>query len=172
MGKSSLRQLPIDHFRTLRNASNNQVAWRDVTTQIGLPVGVGLIVWIFDARLSDVTGAVAGVSIVAGLLFSMAIFLFQLRITIEGPQADQQLGSADFQLIDECMANTLWAILCGLSLTLYLVVCGAGRWINNPGPGPILTGVATAAALHFLLVIMMCLKRLRRAYQRIGMKKQ
>ena len=69
------------------------------------------------------------------------------------------------------MKNTLWAIVWGLTLVLFLVVVGAGGWISTDGAGPILTGVTVGASVHFLLVIGMCLKRLRRAYERIGMRR-
>ncbi len=96
----------------------------------------------------------------------MAVFLFQLRTSLG---ADNRLGDADCALVDECMSNTLWAILWGLALALFLIVAGGGGWIGAEGSGAILTGIAVAGvAAHFLLVIGMCLKRLRRAYERIA----
>lgn len=68
----------------------------------------------------------SGISIVAGLLFAMAVFLFQLRVTLG---TDKRPGEDDYVLVDECMANTLWAILCGLALALFVIVGGAGKWI-------------------------------------------
>lgn len=168
MGKSSLQTIPYDHFRTLYNAETGRISWLDLGIQIGIPIVGGVATWCFGATLTDVGGAVAGVSIVAGLLFSMAVFLFQLRISIPD---DKRLQYRDFDLIDECMHNTLWAIVWGLSLTLYLVVASAGGWISAGKSGPILTGIAVGATLHFLLVIGMCLKRLRRAYERIAMRR-
>lgn len=97
-----------------------------------------------------------------------AVFLFQFRITLDN---DKRLGEDDFALVDECMANTLWAILWGVTLAVYLIVCDAGKWICNDSWGPALTGIAVAGTVHFLLVIGMCLKRLRRAYERIAMKR-
>lgn len=98
----------------------------------------------------------------------MAVFIFQLRVSLG---TDQRLGEDDYALVDECMSNTLWAILWGLGLALFLIVCGAGNWMSKDVAGPVLTGVAIAAAMHFLLIIGMCLKRLRRAYERIAMKR-
>lgn len=57
-----------------------------------------------------------------------------------------------------------------MTLAVYLIVCGAGKWIGNDSCGPTLTGIAVVGTAHFLLVIGMCLKRLRRAYERIAMK--
>lgn len=168
MGKSSLWRVPADHFRTLYDNRNQRPDVRAIAWQVAIPVGVGIVVWKLGAKMGDVGGAVSGISIVSGLLFAMAVFLFQLRLTLG---ADKRLGEDDYALVDECMANTLWSILWGLGLALFLIVCGAGKWIGDDQQGPVLSGIAVAAAIHFLLTISMCLKRLRRAYQRIAMRR-
>ena len=168
MGKASLWTVPTDHFRTLYDNRTGRPDWGAVTWQALVPIVSGGAAWKLGAKMGDVSGAVSGISIVAGLLFAMAVFLFQLRVTLG---EDRRLGEDDFVLVDECMANTLWAILWGLALTVFLVVCGAGEWIGGDRSGPVLTGIAIAAAVHFLLVIGMCLKRLRRAYERIAMRR-
>lgn len=168
MGKASLWRVPADHFRTLYDNRTGKPDWAAAAWQGMFPIAAGVATWWFGAKLADVSAAVAGISIVAALLFAMAVFLFQLRVTLGG---DSRLGDDDYRLVDECMSNTLWAILWGLGLALFLIVCGAGRWIANDGVGPVLTGIAVGASAHFLLVISMCLKRLRRAYERIAMKR-
>lgn len=167
MGKASLWRVPADHFATLYDNRTSRPDWVAIAVQSLLPIAAGAGTWVLGAKISDVGGAVAGISIVAGLLFAMAVFLFQLRITLG---ADKRLVEDDFALVDECMANTLWAILWGLMLVGYLIVCGAGKWIGTEPLGPVLTGIAVAGTVHFLLVIAMCLKRLRRAYERIAMR--
>lgn len=168
MGKASLWRVPADHFGTLYDNRTRRPDWWGIAAQALLPVGSGVGTWKLGAKIADIGDAVSGISIVAGLLFAMAVFLFQLRISLG---QDERLGENDFALIDECMANTLWAILWGLALVLYLVVVGAGKWIDSDPLGPVLTGIAVAGAAHFLLVIAMCLKRLRRAYERIAMRR-
>lgn len=168
MGKASLWRVPADHFSTLYDNRTKRPDWPGILMQAVLPLGAGVATWKLGAKITDVGGAVSGISIVAGLLFAMAVFLFQLRIGLGG---DKRLGRDDLALVDECMANTLWAILWGLALVFYLVVAGAGKWIGDPRLGPPLTGIAVAGAVHFLLVIAMCLKRLRRAYERIAMRR-
>lgn len=168
MGKSSLVRVPFDHFHTLYNARTGKADWRAWCAQVGIPCLIGAITAIMGAELGDVGNAVAGVSIVSGLLFAMAIFLFQLRLSLG---QDNRLNENDYRLIDECMSNTLWAIVWGLTLTVYLVVVDAGGWMKQGTLAMIFNGVAVAAGIHFLIVIMMCIKRLRRAYERIGMRR-
>ena len=167
MGKAALWRVPADHLRTLYDNKTHQTDWVAVVMQVVVPLAVGIWSWGLGAKLGDVGAAVTGISIVAGLLFSMAVFLFQLRLSLG---ADKRLGKDDYVLVDECMSNTLWAILWGLGLTLFLIVCDAGNWIGADNSGSVLTGIAIAATTHFLLVIGMCLKRLRRAYERIAMR--
>lgn len=168
VGKASLWRVPADHFSTLYDNRTKRPDWWGIAAQVLVPLIAGVATWKLGAKIGDVGGAVSGISIVAGLLFAMAVFLFQLRITLG---SDKRLGEDDFALVDECMANTLWAILWGLALAVYLIVCGAGKWIGNDSSGPVLTGIAVAGTVHFLLVIGMCLKRLRRAYERIAIRR-
>ena len=126
MGKASLWRVPADHFRTLYDNRTGRPDWRGIAAQALLPLIGGTATWKLGARITDVGGAVSGISIVAGLLFTMTVFLFQLRITLDN---DKRLGEDDFALVDECMANTLWAILWGVTLAVYLIVCDAGKWI-------------------------------------------
>lgn len=168
MGKSSLLRVPSDHFHTLYNARTGKADWRAWCAQLGIPCLIGTITAIMGAKLEDVGDAVAGVSIVSGLLFAMAIFLFQLRMSLS---QDNRLTESDYRLVDECMSNTLWAIVWGLTLTVYLVVADAGGWMKQGSLAMVFTGAATGAGIHFLIVIMMCIKRLRRAYERIAMRR-
>lgn len=167
VGKASLWKVPADHFSSLYNNRNGRADWWGIAAQTLLPLIMGAATWKLGANINDIGSAVEGISIVAGLLFTMAVFLFQVRTSLDN---DKRLGKDDFALVDECMANTLWAILWGITLAVYLIVCGAGKWIGNDSWGPTLTGIAVAGIVHFLLVIGMCLKRLRRAYERIAMK--
>lgn len=168
MGKSSLWQIPHNHFKSLYNARTLRADYRAWLLQVGVPCLVGTGVGVAGGELEKVGDAVAGVAIVSGLLFSMAVLLFQLRMSLVG---DKRLTQKDYELVDECMANTLWAIVWGLSLTVYLVVVGALDGMSGSAWAPLLTGIAAGAAVHFLLVIMMCIKRLQRSYERFAAKR-
>ncbi|WP_298591857.1 hypothetical protein [uncultured Kocuria sp.] len=189
MGKSSLLAIPADHFATLYDNRTGKLNPLDIAHHIGTPALIGTACWFYKVNLADATGAISGVSIVAGLLFSMAVFLFQLRTSLpKTPTADglgrsydtkrteslaeqagnKRISTSERDLIDECFSNVLWAILIGLFLAIYLIIGGAAKWFTHPNTGSIFTGIAIAISAHFLLTIAMCLKRLRRAYETIG----
>lgn len=169
MGKTSLWCIPRDHFQTLVDHRSGRISPGDVLLQFVVPAAGGVVGGLLGSVLKDVSAAVSAVAIIAGLLCSMAVFVFQLRL---GLLDDRRLGDDDRELVDQCFSNVMWAILVGFGLAVYLVICGAGGWIGCGILGRILTAVAIAVGLHFLLVIAMCLKRLRRAYERIAMKKR
>lgn len=177
MSKISLIGVVKDHFSTLKDARTGKISYLDLVTQVGFPILFGLVVGVLGLRFTTVEHAVAGISIVTGLSFGIAIFVFQLRLSL--PQ-NKNVQAQDYTLIDEMMANLLWAILWGLVIVLYLFVCDLGGWVIEDDQFPlasnsevhtsrILSGVAVAGVGHLVLVLAMCLKRLRRAYQRIGM---
>lgn len=111
MGKASLWSVPADHFRTLYDNRTGRPDWWAIVWQAVLPLGAGVAIWLLGAKMAEVGAAVSGISIVAALLIAMAVFLFQLRVTLG---TDKRLAEDDYSLVDECMANTLWAILWGL----------------------------------------------------------
>ena len=171
MSKSSLFAIAADHFATLRDASTDRVSVRDVSEQGLLPAVVSVASLAMGWYWPDPTGAVAGVSIVAALLCSMAVFIFQLRLETYHI-ADPRLGDQDYALLDQTFHNVMWAIVVGLGLAIYLIAVSALGLLRADTVGRVLTALAVFAAVHFLMVIAMTLKRLRRAYERIAARKR
>ncbi|AEX70294.1 hypothetical protein ACQXZL_03835 [Corynebacterium diphtheriae] len=167
MKKSSLKGIVLDHFGTLIDNKDKSRRLEDWLTQVGLPIVIGVVCFCRGVKLGEVGTAVSGVSIVSALLCAMAVFLFQLRVDLS---KSNKILQRDYDLVDQCMFNTLWAIVWGMGLSVFLIVCEAGGWLDSAKSGPVVTGIAVAASVHFVLVIAMCLKRLREAYRRIGMK--
>lgn len=180
MGKTSVVGILKDHFDTLRNVRDNKLKIQDFVVQVGVPLLMGVVVWFGEFKLGQIELAVSGISIVSGLLFAVVIFLFQLRISL--PE-DPDISRDDRALLDETMFNVLWAILWGLLLVFYLIVCGSFAWIETPATPKtsvdpdsgsklpiLLSSVAVVAGAHLVFVLAMCLKRIRRAYQRIAMR--
>lgn len=174
MGKLSLWRIPRNHFRTLRNGQTGKIHVPDYLMQLGIPVVASTFAWILDFRLVKVDNAVAGISIVSGLLFAVVVFLFQLRTSLP---TNPLIIDADLELLDEIMFNCLWAMLSGLFLVFFLVVVGSTEWVGAPSsldPSEetmirIISCISIAAGGHLLMVLTMCLKRIHRAYERLAM---
>ncbi len=171
LSKTSLLPIVVDHFRTLVDSETGKVCWRDVVEQFALPAVVAAASLATGWYWKDTAGAVAGVSIVAALLCSMAVFIFQLRLETHQIN-DKRLVSRDYELLDETFYNVMWAIIVGLGLALYLIAVDALGMFGNDLRGQLLTAAAVFVAAHFLSVIAMSLKRLRRAYERIAARKR
>jgi hypothetical protein len=168
MGMASVFEIARDHFRTLHRRGSSAISRKEVISQFLVPFCAGIATYFMDWHLADATGAIAGISIVAALMCAMAVFIFQIRLQIH---QDQRLIDDDFTLIDEVFSNVMWAILVGLGLALYLVVFDALGLLITATAGSWLTAFAVFVAAYFVVVVCMCLKRLRRAYERIGAQK-
>lgn len=174
MGKLSLWRIPRDHFLTLRNGRTGKIHVPDYLMQLGIPLAVSAFAWFLDFRLVTVDNAVAGISIVSGLLFAVVVFLFQLRTSLPN---NPLIIDSDLELLDEIMFNCLWAMLWGLLLVFFLVVVGSTEWVGAPASlepneetlSRVISCVSIAAGGHLLMVLTMCLKRIHRAYERIAM---
>ena len=128
---------------------------------------------------------IVGISIVSALMCAMATLLFQIRSQMaDGPdEAPAGGGGAtahlafrmklrDKRFIDEVFDDVMWAILVGLTLSLYLIVIDAIGLLAGGGiASRILSSIAVAACAYFVLVIGMCLKRLRSAYNVVSNRK-
>ena len=171
MGKSSLKAIAVDHFDTLKDANTGHWSRDDLLWQVGLPLLCALGSLSIGWYWRNPSSAVAGVSIVAALLCSMAVFLFQLRLETHNI-VDDRLGDRDYALLDQTFFNVMWAIVVGLALALFLIVCEGLDVFQDDTLGKVLTAIAVFASAHFLTVIGMSLKRLRRAYERIAARKR
>ena len=167
-GKASVSSIAEDHFATLKN-DDDKYDLADVAVQIAMPVAAGAVVFLFKCVIGDVGALVTGVSIVAALMGAMAVLIFQIRLSIPN---DNRLDVYDYELVDEVFSNILWAILVGFTLALGLVVyqtfCVMDLWLA----GNVVTSLAVALGLHFVVVVAMCLKRLNLAYMRIAAKRR
>lgn len=163
LGKSSLVDIAKSHFNTLYDNRTQQIRWQDIGAQVLLPVAVAGLAWVFDFKIENAGTVISGVAIMAGLLCAMAVFLFQLRVDFRD---DQRIPQQVIRLIDECMANTLWAIAWGVFLSTFIAVADAGQWFRHDRWGGLVSGFALAGGVHFVLVIAMCLKRLGKSYEK------
>ncbi|WP_313479894.1 hypothetical protein [Microbacterium sp.] len=171
-----------DHLATLRGVRGGFLWWQ-ITAQFLLPVAVGVAIWQVGFRIAIVGELIAGFSVLAGFLFGLVIFVFQLRL---GMTTDPRVQTKTLlpTLVDQLFSNVLYAVLVSFALIAVTVAAAAtephteltvtpattsgGQPTVEAGVAlglePWVSGTVIGLAVHLLAVIGMCLSRTRRAY--------
>ena len=184
MGMSSVKEIVKGYARTLKGARDGKPALGPVASQILMPLAFGAASCAAGWSVPRVSDAVAGISIVASLLCSVAALLFQVRIDLrmrleEDERSENQqhfLVSDDLELLDEMFSQVMWVILEGFVLVLIMVL---SEWLGLLGTKPLsaqaatcITFIIVCGVANFVVVIGAVLKRLNRVYQLIAMNKR
>lgn len=171
-----------DHLATLRGVRGGFLWWQ-IAAQFALPVVIGVTIWRVGFRVTIVGDLIAGFSVLAGFLFGLVIFVFQLRL---GMTSDPRVQSKVLlpTLVDQTFSNVLYAVLVSFALIATTVTAAATEphtpLVTTPAalPGgiptveagvalglePWVSGVVIGLAVHLLAVVHMCLRRTHRAY--------
>jgi hypothetical protein len=171
-----------DHLATLRGVRGGFLWWQ-IIAQFVLPIGVFVALTVAGFRVTIVGDLIAGFSVLAGFLFGLVIFVFQLRL---GMTTDPRVQTKALlpTLIDQTFSNVLYAVLVSFALIAATVAAAATEphteLVITPAavPGgsptveagvalglePWVSGIVIGLAVHLLAVVGMCLSRTRRAY--------
>lgn len=154
-----------DHYTTLVAIDEpDQPFWPDYIVLLGVPTAAGVAVGL-TLHLRDMASYIAGVAIFTALLFALVIHVFQLRMQLlSHPSVPRDGQLARF--IDQLFANVNYAVVVGViasgvSMAAAITADGDGR-ING-----IWSGLVVCLGIHLLLVVFMCIKRVRAAYREI-----
>lgn len=158
-----------EHFKTFSD-SHGKPRPTDWIEMLGVPVVLGAVAAGFEVELHDLADVVVGVSILAGLLFGLLIYVFQLRLQLASDPRVNPRGRT-IELVEQLFSNVAYAVVLGLTTTAYLVACAnIAHPFEAGGPDQInrwwSAGVVTLGA-HLLLTIFMCLKRTRTAFDNL-----
>ncbi|MFD1722404.1 hypothetical protein [Amnibacterium endophyticum] len=162
--------MTFGHWSTLRNATNGRFLWREIALQVVAPVVIAGAALVGHVRINDASAVTNGASILSGFLFGLGLYVFQLRVQIaHDPQApDQPRRVLLPRLIDELFVNVLWAVLVSFALTFTALAVGATQGHDKSGTviptSPLVTAGLVLLASHLLAVVLMCIRRTRRAY--------
>lgn len=158
-----------DHYDTLVDQNTNKWYWADYAVLIGIPVVsgglVGLALYCHGSGLRDMQSYIGGVAIFTALLFGMVVHVFQLRMQLlSNPAVPRDGDLAGF--VDQLFANVNYAVVVGIVATA--VSMAAAVTANDDGRvNPVWSGVVVAFGVHLLLVVFMCVKRIRAAYREV-----
>lgn len=169
-GKTAIRPLVADHLRTFRDDRTGKRRLRDYLVHFAAPAALAALGVALGLRLADAAQIIAGAAVLAGFSFGLAVFVFQLRLDA-GRDPRVPKGSTLLELIDELFNNVLYSIVIGLALVV-AVVAATSFTAPPPGESPApLSGWWTAGVvalgLHYILTLLMCLKRTRAAYKNL-----
>lgn len=155
-----------DHYGTLvdQNAPNRPHL-PDYFTLIGVPAGIG--VWVGLAfKFTDMQSYIGGVAIFTALLFGLVIHIFQLRMQLlSNSQVPRDGSLIDF--INQLFYNVNYAVVIGVIATVASMAAAVTADDNGRVNG-IWSGIVAALGAHLMLVVFMCIKRIRAAYRQIA----
>jgi hypothetical protein len=133
------------------------------------PIAGSVLAFIFDWRLTGVAELMAGTAVLAGFLFALMIFVFQLRLQItHDPRVQERLFLP--RLVDELFQNVLYSALVSLAFTLAVVV----STVTAPAPasGPVRLEawpslIVVALGAHLIGLLYVVIQRTQAAYREL-----
>lgn len=163
--KASIGPAVRAHFDTLRDDRTGDVRLLDLVLFVGLPLLAGGVLWLCDFRMKDIAAVLAALAVFTALLFGLVIFVFQLRVQVKADGRDHERPRLA-SLIDETFANVTYSVIVGIITTAAALIGAAIGKSGDGAPVPI-SAILAALALHLVLTILMCLKRVHSAYQQL-----
>lgn len=186
MNKLSIKVILSRYLSTLYvwQGGKKRRSVSDIIVQIVLPALIGLLAALFNFRLKGISNLIAGVAIVSALLGAVAVFLFQTRLqlydTMHRGASDKRttrgtvFDDNDIDVLDELFFSVMWCILEGMAICASLIVCDCLGLTTCTDPYWIWCLISSLVAMigcNLLSVLLMCLKRMTRIYERFGMHK-
>lgn len=159
MSKIDLGPMLDDHLATLKDDDGN---WRksDLALFYGLPLLLGIAVWGLGVDIRRTDGLLTAFSILVGLLFNLLVLIFDIALKLRREQATSTRDEL-VVLIRQTQANTTYALVLGLAIVTALGVLaatGGEELCHRRG------GLLAAAMVHFLLTLLMVVKRVRSTF--------
>ncbi|MFE2183047.1 hypothetical protein [Streptomyces sp. NPDC059455] len=168
--KWSVTGIAQAHFATYTDARTGKRLIADYLAFLGIPAFVALFASIMTARgdfhLSDVTRLLGGIGVFTGLLFGLLTNTFTVSLRV---RRDEGLDPEHVvvKLVAELFANLGWSVVVGCALVSLIVAAGATH-TSEDVLGPWWTGVLVFLFLHLMMTVLMALKRLWFAHQKIA----
>lgn len=170
MGKISLRGLFVRYLRTLHSVDDDSLYIPDVLVHFISPLG--LLIWAIIKSDSAAAvrvyfaNAMTVISVISGFMCGLAVMIFELRINLN--QSNGELGENDqeIELIDELFSDVLWSVVVGFLSVGCMAISGEttdASMVNN-----LFTAFSLAFCCNFIVVTLMCLKRIDVCYQVIS----
>jgi hypothetical protein len=164
----NLKPIFIDHFQTLRNEGEgrNELSKSDLVTLYGVPLLLPVVAIWRDWKLGGVGDLLTALSLMCGLLFNLLVLSFDVALRaaaqVRESQVESLATSTKIRLIRQLQANTTYGLVVALAATIVLAV---GASVELKHFNPWITAVLTYLLSHFVLVLMVILKRIRSIFR-------
>lgn len=170
--KVSPRAIIADHYETLRHQGTSKPSVADYTWVVALPIVASAAFYWLDLRVTDFGQVLAGVAILTGFIFGLIVFVFQLRLS-HAANGDSRRGESILAgLLNELFTNVVYTAFVGILTAVALIAVGAVGGVVPEGVAAsgqlsrLGSAVIVLLGAHFLVTLMMCIKRLYTAYNR------
>ncbi|MET9056739.1 hypothetical protein ABZX99_02830 [Streptomyces antibioticus] len=168
--KWSVAKIAVAHFKTYWDASKDRPMASDYATFIGVPAALAIFAAVMTHmghfHVRDVSKLIGGMGVFTGLLFGLLTNVFTLSLRV---RRDEGLDPehAVVKQVRELFYNVSWAVVVGCTLITMLILAAATHSTTS-ALGSIWTGVLTFLVLHLMLTILMALKRLWFAHDKVA----
>lgn len=168
--KWSVAKIAAAHFKTYWDANKDRPMVSDYGTFIGVPLSLaifaGIMTHLGHFHVRDVSKLIGGMGVFTGLLFGLLTNVFTLSLRVrrdEGLDPEHKV----IKQVRELFFNISWAVVVGCTLIITLVVASATHSTTS-ALGSLWTAWLTFLILHLMLTILMALKRLWYAHNKIS----
>lgn len=170
MGKISLRGLFVRYLRTLHSVDDDSLYIPDVFVHFVIPIG--LFIWAMIETDNAATvrayfaNAMTAISVISGFMCGLAVMIFELRINLNQSNGELGENAQEIKLIDELFSDVLWSVVVGFLTVGCMALSGDATdssMVNN-----LFTAFSLALCCNFIVVTLMCLKRIDVCYQVIS----
>lgn len=147
------------NHNALRDTKTGSIRPGDLISIYVAPIVFGAAGGYFTLFPKDANPLLTIVSILAGLSFALSVFVFELRMTAS---AKYDKGSPVLGLIDRFFSSVLYSVVVGIASAL--LCFGASIPEYGGLVYRLVSGVAIAMTLHYIVGLFVSLNRLRKAY--------
>jgi len=158
--KINVTDILSDHYATLRNESTAKISILDLFVFLGAPFSLGIILFIKRFEISDaaVTTIITAMSIFAGLLINVLVLIYTVSQGVDQLTATRgkEDVEAEKRFLREIFANISYAVLISIVSVIALVMVD---WADAFAKR-LLSAVIAVLVAHFVLTLMMAIKRI------------
>ncbi len=167
MGKISLKGLFDRYLKTLHSVDDDSLYAPDIFVHIGIPV----VLFILAIIKPDVAvgarpyfaNAMTAISVISGFMCGLALMIFELRINLNESKGKLGESSQELELIDELFSDVMWSVVVGFLTVGAMAI--SGNVSDDSFANTLSTALAFASCANFIIVTLMCIKRIDVCYQ-------